>query len=111
MLLDLADADLVRRFDDGSLGGDEFTHANHVRVAWAYLQMHGRDEALRLFSTALLRFATLKGVPGKFDAALTRDWMLRIDEARCAHPEARSASGLLALCPALRDKFSVTARG
>jgi hypothetical protein len=108
--LERADAELVRRFDAGSLGDTEFNHANHVRVAWAYLQLHGCDETLRRFPQALLRFATLKGGPEKFDAALTRDWILHIDDARRAHPEARTGDALLAACPELMDKSTVKRR-
>jgi hypothetical protein len=110
MALDSDDADRLRRFEDGSMGNDDFGHVDHVRVAWACLVRDGLDEARRRFPLTLLRFATSKGHPEIFDAALTDDWLVVIEAARRAHPEAATFSELLARRPDLGDKSTVRKR-
>src|SRR5262245_32779232 len=103
--------ELVRGFEEGSITNEAFRHVDHVRVAWAYLVRDGLDEARRRFPLALLRFATLKGHPEIFDAALTDDWLLVIEGARRSHPEAATFEELLARRPELADKTTVPRRG
>ena len=100
----MTDAELVRRFEDASLSGREFTHALHVRVAWIYLERYGRDEALERMTGGLRRLVARLGQPDKFDRDLTRAWIDVIHAARTSHPGARSFEELAAACPHLLDK-------
>ena len=106
----MTDAELVRRFENSTLSGDEFTHAHHVRVAWLYLERHGRDEALERMADGLRRLVARLGKADKFDYTLTRDWIDAIETARRTHPEARTFEELTARCPALLDRSAVRQR-
>lgn len=82
----MTDQALVAAFESTELPGDQFSHTEHVRVAWWYLQHASLPEALPHFSTALQRFAAAKGAVGKYHETLTVAWMLiladRLSEAR-----------------------------
>ena len=104
----MTDAELLRRFEDGSLSGQEFTHALHVRVAWIYLERHGRDEALERMAEGLRRLAARLGQPDKFDLALTTAWIDAIDSARASQPGIRSSEQLLSACPHLLNRTAVS---
>jgi hypothetical protein len=103
----ISDDELVRRFEDGSLPGAEFHHAEHVRLTWTYLKRHGREEALRRLNEGLVRFATRNGHPEKFDYELTRRWVHTIDRARIDHPDARTFEALVRRRPDLLDRSTV----
>ena len=49
--------ELIERFERGLGSGEEFHHADHVRLAFAYLCQYPVLEALEKFSAALRRFA------------------------------------------------------
>jgi hypothetical protein len=82
----MTDEQLVAAFESTELSGDQFTHTNHVRVAWWYLRQGSLPEALLRFSTALRRFADAKGAPGKYHETITVAYVLIIAERLADHP-------------------------
>src|SRR5215208_2839637 len=98
----LTDDELVRQFESSALSA--FPHAEHVRLTFIYLSLHGRDETLRKMHEGLSKFAKAKGVPEKFHVTMTRAWVELIDSARCAFPQSRTASALIVNCPELLDR-------
>ena len=66
-----SDADLLSAFDDTSLPIDRFHHAQHVRMAFLYLQTYEPLEAIARFSEALKRFAAAHGKPGLYHETIT----------------------------------------
>jgi hypothetical protein len=76
----MTDAQLVAAFESTDLPAEQFTHTNHVRVAWWYLRQSSLPEALLRFSTALRRFAEAKGASGKYHETITVAYMLIIAE-------------------------------
>ncbi|HXW08816.1 MAG TPA: hypothetical protein VD833_26535 [Vicinamibacterales bacterium] len=96
----MTDEVFVERFERAEL--ESFAHADHVRLACAYLDTCDEPEALRRLERGLLALATRKGVPGKFHRTLTRAWFELVAHARRRH-DARRGDALLAACPALAD--------
>jgi hypothetical protein len=82
----MTDEQLVAAFESTELPGDQFTHVNHVRVAWWYLQQASLPEALLRFSTALRRFAESKGAARKYHETITVAYMLMIAGRVADHP-------------------------
>ena len=101
----MTDFELLQRFERRDL--DELHHADHVRVAWAYLERDGPAAALEALVTGLTAFAAAKGHPEKFHYTLTRAWLELIITARRQHPDVTSAADLLVRVPALADPGSV----
>jgi hypothetical protein len=101
----LTDAELLDRFERIDL--DQFRHADHVRVAWAYLERDGTLPALEALVRGLRAMAEAKGHPEKFHYTLTRAWLELIVVARQRHPDVTSAIDLLARVPSLTDPHYV----
>jgi hypothetical protein len=70
---------LVSDFEQGRAPG-EFHHADHVRVAFAYVVQFPFLEAVEKFSAALKRFAISKGKPNLYHETITWAYLLLIRE-------------------------------
>ncbi len=98
----LTDNEFVRAFEAGTL--DAFPHADHVRLTVLYLARYGQEHAYEHIASGILRFATTKGVPGKFHVTITRAWLELVASARDACPDAPDAAALVAACPVLLER-------
>ena len=67
------DAALVAAFESTEL--EQFSHVEHVRVAWWYLRILPLAEALARCSTGIRRFAAAKGATDKYHETITVFWM------------------------------------
>lgn len=76
----MTDAELLDGFRAATL--TSFRHVDHVRVAWLYLLRGEKDR----FAADLQRFAAAHGASAKYDEAITRAWLERIE----ARPRAAS---------------------
>jgi hypothetical protein len=67
---------LIQNFETDALPGNGFHHADHVRLAFAYLCEYPPLEALAKFSAALKRFAMLAGTTdlSAFENDRNRTW-------------------------------------
>jgi hypothetical protein len=74
---------LVNDFEQGRAPGD-FHHADHVRVAFAYISVFPILEAIARFSADLKRFALSKGKPHLYHETITWAYLLLIRQ-RVAH--------------------------
>jgi hypothetical protein len=75
----VSNRDLITEFEQGRAPG-EFHHADHVRVAFAYVAEFPLLEAMAKFSAALQRFALSKGKPQLYDQTITWAYLLLIHE-------------------------------
>lgn len=99
--------ELIARFEDGTIAPGAFGHREHLRLAWLYLQRHGRTEAEGRLLTGLRTLASRAGKPEKFNAALTLAWVARLDDAAAALAPDHSFDDLLLHHPELVDHRSV----
>ena len=70
---------LVADFQNGRAPGD-FHHADHVRVAFAYVSEFSLLEAIAKFSAALKRFAAAQGKPNLYHETITWAYVLLIHD-------------------------------
>jgi hypothetical protein len=70
---------IVSEFEEGRAPG-AFHHADHVRVAFAYVSEFPLLEAIAKFSAALKRFAISKGKPHLYHETITWAYLLLIHE-------------------------------
>lgn len=77
--------ELIRCFENDALPGDSFHHADHVRLAFAYLCEYPVLEALEKFAGALKRFAAARGKTQLYNETITCAYFFLIRErmARC----------------------------
>ena len=78
----------MAEFEKCTLPNGSFHHADHVRMAFLYLQKYPPLEALSRFSSALKRFAAAQGKPDLYNETITWGFVLLIRErmARASSP-------------------------
>ena len=76
----MTDDELIASFEDGSLANESFHHSDHVRMAFLYLCRYPALEALKRFSTSLVRFAAANGKPEIYHETITWAFLLLIRE-------------------------------
>jgi hypothetical protein len=84
----MTNASLIQRFERFGVDpqtGDSFHHADHVRLAYAYLSEYPVLQALEKFSNALKRFAEAKDKSQLYHETITHAYFFLIRErmARC----------------------------
>jgi hypothetical protein len=74
--------EIVQQFEQGQAPGGAFHHADHIRVAFAYLCQYPVLYALQRFSHALRRFATAHGKPHLYHETITWAYLFLVRERR-----------------------------
>jgi hypothetical protein len=84
----MTDEQTIEQFERSVAPGGAFHHADHVRVAFAYLTSYPFLEAAQKFSAALKRFALAQGKPGLYHETITWAYLFLIRErmARAGQP-------------------------
>ena len=82
---DLSNRRLIQQFECNLIPEDSFHHADHVRLAFAYLREYTPLEALDKFCTALKRYAAARGKSQLYHETITHAYFFLIRErmARC----------------------------
>lgn len=83
----MTDDEIIESFEAGAVSADSFHHADHVRLAFAYLQKCSVLSALDRFSRALKQFALNAGKPDRYNETITYAYFFLIRErmARCRY--------------------------
>ena len=76
----MTDHEIIHRFECGSVPESGFHHADHVRLAFAYLRSHPVLLALEKFSDALKRFAVSHGKTQLYNETITCAYFFLIHE-------------------------------
>jgi hypothetical protein len=72
--------ELIRCFESDAIPGDSFHHADHVRLAFAYLCEYSALRALEKFACALKRFAAARGRTELYNQTITCAYFFLIHE-------------------------------
>ena len=72
--------ELIAKFESGSIPAAEFHHADHVRLAFAYLCQHPVLLALERFCTSLRQFARAQNKEHLYHETITWAYLLLIHE-------------------------------
>jgi hypothetical protein len=76
----MTNEELIRRFENNAVSGDSFHHADHVRLAFAYLREYRVLQALEKFASALKRFAAARGKTQLYNETITCAYFFLIHE-------------------------------
>src|SRR5271169_2166939 len=79
-VLCMTDEEFILRFESDSLPDDSFHHADHVRLAFAYLSQYSVLQALDKFATGLKRFAAARGKSQLYNETITCAYIFLIRE-------------------------------
>jgi hypothetical protein len=72
--------EFIHQFEADSLPPDSFHHADHVRLAFAYLSQYPPLQAIDRFSKALQRFAAARGNAQLYHETITHAYFFLIRE-------------------------------
>jgi hypothetical protein len=104
----VGDVEMTRALERGEVANG-FHHADHLRVAWVYLQECGAaDAAFARLAATLRRFAASVGQPEKYSDAVTAFWIYQLASVRALMPGA-DLDAVFRACPRLLDKNLVLA--
>jgi len=73
-------AEFIEQFESGAIAADSFHHADHVRLAFAYLSQYPALQALDRFVIALKRFAVALGKADRYHETITYSLFFLIRE-------------------------------
>lgn len=76
----MTNSEIVERFEQGIPYGDEFHHAEHMRVGFAYVCEFPVLDALEKFSSALKRLAIKNGRADRYNETITWAYLFFIRE-------------------------------
>jgi hypothetical protein len=76
----MTNEEIIQQFEQGRAPGGSFHHADHIRVAFAYLSERPVLEAVQKFSDALRRFAIAQGKPQLYHETITWAYLFLIRE-------------------------------
>ena len=79
--------EIISRFESGKVPESDFHHADHVRLAFAYLKLHSVLTALEKFSAALKQFAARHGKTQLYNETITCSYIFLIAERIARSPE------------------------
>jgi len=74
------DSEVVDSFERGEIPGEDFHHADHLRLAYAYLREYPTLIAIGKFSEALKRFAAARGKTQLYNETITCAYFFLIRE-------------------------------
>jgi hypothetical protein len=84
----MTDREIIDRFDTGTVPETGFHHADHVRLAFAYLRNYPVLSALEKFSAALKQFAARHGKTQLYNETITWAYIFLIAERIARSSEA-----------------------
>ena len=76
----MSNEEVIQQFESGAITNGEFHHADHVRVAFAYLSRYPVLEGLHKFSNVLKRIAVASGKPHLYHETITQAYFFLIRE-------------------------------
>jgi hypothetical protein len=79
--------DIISRFESGAVPPESFHHADHVRLAFAYLSEYSPLIALEKFSAAIKQFAVRVGKPDRYNETITFAGLFLIREKMSLCPD------------------------
>ena len=76
----MTEQEFYEQFENATLDASIFSHSNHVKMAWIYLQKFDLPKAIERFSKALKKFATVNGAPKLYHETITFAFLILINE-------------------------------
>src|SRR5262249_15727789 len=76
----MTNVEIISRFESGAISPESFRHADHVRLAFAYLSEYQVLQALEKFCAALKSFAAARGKTQLYHETITFAFFFLIRE-------------------------------
>jgi hypothetical protein len=99
------DLEFQRQFETGSFPPAEFSHREHVRLAYVYLCENEPEAAHFKVRQALQQYLAHHGIdPGKYHETMTKAWVLAVRHFMERSAGAASSEQFIENCPLLLEK-------
>ena len=72
-------AEFLQQFESARLSAQDFSHTQHVRMAWLYLRANALPEALIKIREGIRHFANVHGADGLYHETITMAYGLIIE--------------------------------
>jgi CDP-diacylglycerol--glycerol-3-phosphate 3-phosphatidyltransferase len=99
----MTDDKFLQAFMDVTLGGAQFHHRDHLRLAWLLVTRFDREAARVAISQGIRRFAAHHGQSEKYHETMTQFWIRIVAHAIMARPEIESFDRFLETFPILLE--------
>lgn len=100
----LNDEEFLLAFEECRLPPGAFHHADHIRLAWLYVQRHGASGAEIRLLEGIRKMAQHAGVPQKFRYTTTIAWARLVAAAQNNLPVAKNFSEWIQFHPGLLNR-------
>lgn len=84
----MRDEEFIEQFESCTYPAELFTHSQHVKLAWLYLQMYEPVDALARFMQSLKRFAASLGKTSLYHETITWSYIFLIHERMATNQDA-----------------------
>lgn len=98
----MTDEELRECFENLTLSAADFSHREHLRIAWLYLREYPLLQVLEIFPRNLKRFALAVGAQGLYHETITWAFLMIMSERMA--PTDRTFEEFLAQNPELVEK-------
>lgn len=75
--------DMLRAFENCTLDPAQFTHRQHLSVAWTYLQRYGFPQGAVMFRERLQAYVASVGAAAKYHETITWAYIVLMNEELC----------------------------
>lgn len=99
----LSDAALMEEFESCRLPTANFHHADHIRLAWIYLDRMTESEAALRIEQSIRRYAAHNNIPHLYHHTITLAWMRLVAAAFRTMPRGSGFTDLSGAYPKLLD--------
>jgi hypothetical protein len=96
------DRAFLAAFHERSL--DQFSHRDHLRLAWIVMSKHGLSDGLNLMRQGIKAFAEDQGSGNRYHETLTMFWSRLVQHAVVNSPNVRDFETFLSSFPFMTDK-------
>lgn len=73
-------------FEQVTADGQRFGHRQHVQLTWLAVRRYGVEEAIAVVSDGIRETARYAGAPQKYNATVSRAWVLAVGYHAAEHP-------------------------
>jgi hypothetical protein len=102
------DQDFIKKFEDGSFAKKDWSHTNHVRMAYIYLQNNSLELGTEKIRKGLIYLIKTQWVEeDQFHETLTTGWARLIDTMIRKGPRSQNFEEFAKLNPQLLDRHSI----
>jgi len=101
------DQAFLHAFEKGTLSPWEFSHREHIRMAWLYLRAYDWDEGVSHIRSGIQQFAARLGATQKYHETMTVFWARVVQHMITEQPDIDTFDDFLKTFPPILDSHLI----